>query len=76
MDAAEYKHTVLGLIFLKYISDAFEELHAALIAGEGQYAGADPEDAENTGPRTCFGSHRRLVGSTCKTMPNSRTSAS
>ena len=30
MDAAEYKHVVLGLIFLKYISDAFEETHAAL----------------------------------------------
>ena len=30
MDAAEYKHVVLGLIFLKYISDAFEEAHAAL----------------------------------------------
>jgi len=30
MDAAEYKHVVLGLIFLKYISDAFEELHAKL----------------------------------------------
>jgi type I restriction-modification system DNA methylase subunit len=27
MDAAEYKHVVLGLIFLKYISDAFEEQH-------------------------------------------------
>ncbi len=27
MDAAEYKHVVLGLIFLKYISDAFEEAH-------------------------------------------------
>ena len=27
MDAAEYKHVVLGLIFLKYISDAFEEMH-------------------------------------------------
>ena len=30
MDAAEYKHVVLGLIFLKYISDAFEEAHAKL----------------------------------------------
>jgi type I restriction enzyme M protein len=30
MDAAEYKHVVLGLIFLKYISDAFEEKHKAL----------------------------------------------
>ncbi|MBI4410999.1 MAG: type I restriction-modification system subunit M N-terminal domain-containing protein, partial [Deltaproteobacteria bacterium] len=31
MDAAEYKHVVLGLIFLKYISDAFEEMRAKLI---------------------------------------------
>ena len=46
MDAAEYKHVVLGLIFLKYISDAFEEMHARLVAGEGEYAGADPEDAD------------------------------
>ena len=30
MDAAEYKHVVLGLIFLKYISDAFEAKHAEL----------------------------------------------
>src|SRR6266702_4185774 len=30
MDAAEYKHVVLGLIFLKYIFDAFEEQHATL----------------------------------------------
>ena len=30
IDAAEYKHIVLGLIFLKYISDAFEELHSKL----------------------------------------------
>jgi type I restriction enzyme M protein len=43
MDAAEYKHVVLGLIFLKYISDAFEEMHQKLIGGEGQYEGADPE---------------------------------
>ncbi len=32
MDAAEYKHVVLGLIFLKYVSDAFEEQHAQLVA--------------------------------------------
>jgi type I restriction enzyme M protein len=37
---------VLGLIFLKYISDAFEELHAKLNAGEGEYADADPEDRD------------------------------
>ena len=46
IDAAEYKHIVLGLIFLKYISDAFEDLHSRLIAGEGESAGADPEDRD------------------------------
>ncbi|MBN2509450.1 MAG: SAM-dependent DNA methyltransferase [Spirochaetales bacterium] len=46
IDAAEYKHIVLGLIFLKYISDAFEELHSRLKAGEGDFAGADPEDKD------------------------------
>ena len=46
MDAAEYKHVVLGLIFLKYISDSFEEHHARLVAGEGEYAGANPEDKD------------------------------
>lgn len=44
MDAAEYKHIVLGLIFLKYISDNFYELYHKLEAGEGDYAGADPDD--------------------------------
>lgn len=46
IDAAEYKHIVLGLIFLKYISDAFDELYEKLKAGEGEYAGADPEDKD------------------------------
>ncbi|MBS1760793.1 MAG: SAM-dependent DNA methyltransferase [Bacteroidetes bacterium] len=44
MDAAEYKHVALGLIFLKYISDAFEELYSKLKEGKGEYEGADPED--------------------------------
>src|SRR5690606_8424076 len=44
MDAAEYKHVVLGLIFLKYISDAFEETRARLEAERDQ--GADPEDPD------------------------------
>ncbi len=44
MDAAEYKHVVLGLIFLKYISDAFEEQYALLQAE--QVNGADPEDPD------------------------------
>ncbi len=42
MDAAEYKHVVLGLIFLKYISDAFEEHHSKL----QNEPGADPEDRD------------------------------
>src|SRR2546422_2239672 len=46
MDAAEYKHVVLGLIFLKYISDSFAEHHAKLVASEGEYAGANPEDPD------------------------------
>jgi hypothetical protein len=44
MDAAEYKHVVLGLIFLKYISDVFEERHAQLLAEAAH--GADPEDPD------------------------------
>ena len=44
MDAAEYKHVVLGLIFLKYISDAFEAKHAELVAQQAE--GADPEDPD------------------------------
>lgn len=46
IDAAEYKHIVLGLIFLKYISDAFEDHHAKLEKGEGEFSGADPEDRD------------------------------
>jgi type I restriction enzyme M protein len=46
IDAAEYKHVVLGLIFLKYISEAFENLYEKLKKGEGEYAGADPEDVD------------------------------
>jgi len=42
MDAAEYKHVVLGLIFLKYISDAFDDLHRQLKADKL----ADPEDRD------------------------------
>ena len=44
MDAAEYKHVVLGLIFLKYISDAFEEQHEKLVAEMSK--GAEPEDPD------------------------------
>ena len=49
MDAAEYKHVVLGLIFLKYISDAFEERRAAVLAEWGAEAAEDRDEytAEN-----------------------------
>ena len=49
MDAAEYKHVALGLIFLKYISDAFEERHAAILGEWGADAAEDRDEylAEN-----------------------------
>ena len=50
MDASEYKHPVLGLIFLKYISDAFEELHAEL-ASDSE---ADAEDRDEYTARNIF----------------------
>ena len=52
MDAAEYKHVVLGLIFLKYISDAFEEAHARLESERDQ--GADPEDQDEYRAKNIF----------------------
>ena len=44
MDAAEYKHVVLGLIFLKYISDAFEERREAVLAEWGEDAAEDRDE--------------------------------
>ena len=52
MDAAEYKHVVLGLIFLKYISDAFQEVHAKLELEMDQ--GADPEDPDEYRAQNIF----------------------
>ena len=51
MDAAEYKHVVLGLIFLKYISDAFESKHAELEAHKKQ--GATNRPGEGYACRGC-----------------------
>jgi type I restriction enzyme M protein len=58
LDPAEYKHVALGLIFLKYISDSFEELHKRLIAQaeaewhevarEAAARGADPDKLRDT----------------------------
>ncbi len=52
MDAAEYKHVVLGLIFLKYISDAFEETRTRLEAERDD--GADPEDPDEYRAKNVF----------------------
>ena len=52
MDAAEYKHVVLGLIFLKYISDAFEAKHEELLALAGE--GANPEDPDEYRAESIF----------------------
>ncbi len=52
MDAAEYKHVALGLLFLKYISDAFEEQHARLAAEKAK--GADPEDPDEYRAQNIF----------------------
>ena len=50
MDAAEYKHVVLGLIFLKYISDSFEEAYTEVKS----YPEGDPEDIYEYKARNVF----------------------
>ena len=49
MDASEYKHVVLPLVFLKYVSDAFEDLHASLAA-----KGRNPENKDEYVARGVF----------------------
>ena len=52
MDAAEYKHVVLGLIFLKFISDSFEEVHRELENDKEHLS--DPEDRDEYIARNVF----------------------
>ena len=52
IDAAEYKHVVLPLMFLKYISDAFEELHEELESKVDE--GRDPEQPDEYKERNVF----------------------
>ena len=54
MDSGEYKHVVLGLLFLKYISDAFEDLNAKLIEGKGEFKGSDAEDPDEYAAHNVF----------------------
>jgi type I restriction enzyme M protein len=46
IESSEYKHVILGLIFLEYVSDAFEERHAELVAEAATDPGVDPEDPD------------------------------
>ena len=62
IDAAEYKHIVLGIIFLRYISDAFEDLYEKLKQGKGEYEGADPEDIDEYKAENVFLSHKMQDG--------------
>ena len=73
MDAAEYKHVVLGLIFLKYISDAFEEQHAKLVADK--VSGADPEGCskESSAPADASMSSRPAPSPRCWSRPSAGT---
>jgi type I restriction enzyme M protein len=62
MDAAEYKHVVLGLIFLKYVSDSFKEIHRELENDREYYS--DPEDRDEYASRNVFwGSSREMQSS-------------
>jgi type I restriction enzyme M protein len=74
MDAAEYKHVVLGLIFLKYISDSFEEHHAKLIASEGDYAGSNPEDPDEYRAENIFWFRQPRVGTISRIALSSQRS--
>lgn len=54
IDAAEYKHIVLGLIFLKYISDSFDEYYQILSSQEGEHEYSDPEDIDEYKAKNIF----------------------
>ena len=74
MDAAEYKHVVLGLIFLKYISDAFEAKHAEL--ERRRLRVPTPKTRTSIVPPASSGCRRRRAGRTSRPTPRSRRSAS
>ena len=80
VDAAEYKHVVLGLLFLKYISDSFEarrdELKKELTAEKSLRSSTTAcwKIAMSIPPIAFFGFRRKPVGKICKTKPRSPTS--
>ena len=54
LESAEYKHVVLGLLFLKYVSDAFQERHAQLLEERKTDPGLDPEDPDEYTQKNIF----------------------
>lgn len=54
IETSEFKHLVLGLIFLKYISDSFEETYREIENGEGVYGMSDPEDRDEYIAKAAF----------------------
>ena len=62
MDAAEYKHVVLGLIFLKYISDSFLEVYKTL--KKDTKGMSDPEDRDEYKSRNVFWVPKKHAGTT------------
>lgn len=63
MDAAEHRHVALGLIFLKYISDVFEERHAALLKEKNAKVRlCDSDDVVSRKLAACTIQPSRLVG--------------
>lgn len=73
IDAAEYKHVVLGLVFLKYISDSFEEHYNTLLSQVKD--GADLKIKTNTKQKIYSSCHPLLDGVTYLTMQNYPRSA-
>src|SRR5204863_4649323 len=62
MDAAEYKHVVLGLIFLKYIPTPSRKCAPSSSPGKGSIRDPTLRTQTNTKPRTSSGCRRRLAG--------------
>jgi len=76
MDSSEYKHVVLGLVFLKYVDDAFGERRAQLAADleadgiTGDQAEELLESRDETRLKGSFGCRPRLAGNTSKPVPS------
>jgi type I restriction-modification system DNA methylase subunit len=90
MDAAEYKHLVLGLIFVKYISDTFAARRAELTrrfadeaddyflhdCDDGRLLAAELEDRDYYRRSTSSGCRKRPAGKRSAPPPSNPTSAS